>query len=275
MKSAQIRNVAAGAVLTFGLMALATRLSTSPSVHAQAKAQDNEIWLQESRIQIGFEIAPVPLNLAGKDRDLVGLGSYLVNAVASCNDCHTAGGPPNYNYAAGANPYFGEHKKTDPTTYLAGGTDFGPSLPPGFYAPGYGSPDVVSRNLTPDKTGLPEGGHTLEQFMQIIRTGADLDHQHRTCKAGGTTPTPANCIPPPVDGNLLQIMPWPSYQDWTDHDLRAIYEYLSAIPCIAGPPAPSPLHNDCGDGQVARPDVAAEARRGTRRGTALSNESAK
>lgn len=278
MKSAQIRNVAAGAVLTLGLMALATRLSTSPSVHAQAKAQDNEIWLQESRIQIGFEIAPVPLNLAGKDRDLVGLGSYLVNAVASCNDCHTAGGPPNYNYAAGANPYFGEHKKTDPTTYLAGGTDFGPALPPGFYAPAYGSyigPDIVSRNLTPDKTGLPVGGHTLEQFMQIIRTGADLDHQHPTCKAGGTTPTPANCIPPPVDGNLLQIMPWPSYQDWTDHDLRAIYEYLSAIPCIAGPPAPSPLHNDCGDGQAARPDVASEARRGTRRGTALSNESAK
>jgi hypothetical protein len=136
MKSAQIRNVAAGAVLTLGLMALATRLSTSPSVHAQAKAQDNEIWLQESRIQIGFEIAPVPLNLAGKDRDLVGLGSYLVNAVASCNDCHTAGGPPNYNYAAGANPYFGEHKKTDPTTYLAGGTDFGPALPPGVLCAG-------------------------------------------------------------------------------------------------------------------------------------------
>jgi hypothetical protein len=29
------------------------------------------------------------------------------------------------------------------------------------------------------------------------------------------------------------------------HDLRAIYEYLSAIPCIAGPPAPSALHHDC------------------------------
>jgi len=29
-----------------------------------------------------------------------------------------------------------------------------------------------------------------------------------------------------------------------ERDLRAIYEYLSAIPCIAGPPA-GVLHNDC------------------------------
>jgi hypothetical protein len=29
------------------------------------------------------------------------------------------------------------------------------------------------------------------------------------------------------------------------HDLRAIDEYVSAIPCIAGPPAPDPQHNDC------------------------------
>ena len=277
MKSQQIRKVAAGAVLTLGLMILATRVSISPGVHAQDKEQDSQ-RIRESRIQIGFEIAPVPLNLSGKDRDLVGLGSYLVNAVASCNDCHTAGGPPNFNYATGSNPYFGEHKKTDPTTYLAGGSDFGPALPLGFYVPGYGSylgPDIVSRNLTPDKTGLPVGGDTLAQFMQIIRTGADLDHQHPTCTAASPTPTPANCIPPPVDGNLLQVMPWPSYQEWADHDLRAIYEYLSAIPCIAGPPAPSPLHNDCGDDQATRQAVPSEARPGARRRTASANESAK
>jgi hypothetical protein len=58
-------------------------------------------------------------------------------------------------------------------------------------------------------------------------------------------------------------MPWPDFQDMTEHDLRAIYEYLSAIPCIAGPPAPSPLHNDCGDDASVRPDdsAAAAARR--------------
>jgi hypothetical protein len=40
-------------------------------------------------------------------------------------------------------------------------------------------------------------------------------------------------------------MPWPIQKNMTYHDLRSIYEYLSAIPCIAGPPAPSKLHNDC------------------------------
>ena len=74
-----------------------------------------------------------------------------------------------------------------------------------------------------------------------MRTGIDLDHVHPTC-AG---PPNGTCLPPPFDGDLLQIMPWPAFRNMTDQDLRAIYEYLSAIPCIAGPPAPSLLHNDC------------------------------
>jgi hypothetical protein len=44
----------------------------------------------ESRIERGFEIAPLPLNLDGKNRELVGLESYLVNA-GGCNDCHDTG----------------------------------------------------------------------------------------------------------------------------------------------------------------------------------------
>ena len=53
------------------------------------------------------------------------------------------------------------------------------------------------------------------------------------------------CLPPPFDGNLLQIMPWPTLKHLNEEDLRAIYEYVSAVPCIEGPPAPSVLHNDC------------------------------
>jgi hypothetical protein len=71
-----------------------------------------------------------------------------------------------------------------------------------------------------------------------------MDHLHPTCPANTTDMT--NCIPAPFDGNLLQIMPWPTYQNMSDDDLRAIYEYLSAIPCLEGEPAPSPRHNDCG-----------------------------
>ena len=70
----------------------------------------------------------------------------------------------------------------------------------------------------------------------------DLDHVHPNC-APGSLP---GCMPPPFNGDLLQIMPWPAYQEMTDYDIRAIYEYLSAIPCVAGPADPnSILHNDC------------------------------
>ena len=201
-------------------------LVRSPRVRAEDN-QDNH----ESRIRRGLKIAPVPLNLEGKNRALVGLGSYLVNAVASCNDCHSAG--PQTQFASGNNPYFGQPAKENPATYLGGGRNFGPLVP--------GSPDIVSRNLTPDKTGLPVGGRSFSEFRQILKTGVDLDHLHPTCASGQTT----DCLPPPFDGNLLQIMPWPIYQNLGEQDIRAIYEYLSAIPCIEGPPAPSVLHNDC------------------------------
>lgn len=198
---------------------------------------DDDRDSEQSKIRKGFEIAPVPLNLAGKNPALVGLGSYIVNAQADCNGCHTAGGPPNFNYAAGHNPYFLNQgpKKTDPTVYLGGGSDFGPAIPP-TSPDQYVGPDIIARNLTPDKSGLPEGGHTLAEFMQIIRTGVDLDKVHPTCTAISPTPTPPNCIPAPVDGSRLQVMPWPVFQDMSDHELEAIYEYLSAIPCVEGGP---------------------------------------
>jgi hypothetical protein len=39
---------------------------------------------------------------------------------------------------------------------------------------------------------------------------------------------------PPFNGDLLQVMRWPFFSNMTDHDLRAMYEYLSAIPCNPG-----------------------------------------
>lgn len=168
----------------------------------------------QSRIQRGFEIAPVPLNLAGKNRALVGLGSYLVNAVGDCNGCHHG---PAGEYAPGGDPFLGQPQQVNQAAYLAGGTPlFGPIL--------------VPRNLTPDKTGLPEGGASFAEFKSIIRTGVDPDHAH------------------PQFGPLLQVMPWPTFQHMTNRDLRAIYEYLSAIPCIEGDPGlpnPRPIGTRC------------------------------
>ena len=224
MKSGNCVQVAGGMLLAIGLIVFAGFATRVPRVQAQNQKEEDE----SSRVRVGFAVNPVHLELKGKDRNLVGLGSYLVNAVGSCNDCHAVN-----EYVAGYNPYFGQPKKIDSTDYLGGGRDFGSFGP--------GAPDIISRNLTPDKTGLPEGGHTFSEFRQIMRTGIDLDHLHPSCSATVTT----NCLPPPFDGSRLQVMPWPIYQSMTDRDLQAIYEYLSAIPCYAGPPAPSPLHNDC------------------------------
>ena len=246
MKAHSFVKVSAGAITVGGLLAIVLSTS-SPRVQAHEFPENGS---DESLVHLGYEIAPVPLNLTGKDRSLVGLGSYLVNAVGDCNGCHNGGPPPNFNYAAGGNPYFGQKTVVDPTTYLAGGADFGKALPPGFYDPGYGSylgPDIITRNLTPDRTGRAEGGHTLAEFKQIMRTGIDLDHVHPPCTTVSPHPSPANCIPAPVDGNLLQIMPWPVFHNMSDRHLEAIYEYLSAIPCIDGSPDPKNLlHNDCG-----------------------------
>src|SRR5271163_1134576 len=155
MKPQRLVKMASAAVLTLGVIALGGRLSTPPGVQAQDNHHGDHNGDEASLVRIGFEITPVPLNLVGKDPWKVGLGSYLVNAVGDCNGCHTGGGPPNFNYAAGGNPYFGQPTKTDPTTYLEGGQDFGPVGGPDI--PG---PDIIARNLTPDKTGLPAGGHT-------------------------------------------------------------------------------------------------------------------
>jgi cytochrome c553 len=219
---------AMGVLATCAAVVLVAMVSSTTRVKAMNQDEGKEDW----RVRRGFEIAPVPLNLKGKDLRAVGLGSYLVNAVASCNDCHSAG--PQSQYLPGYNPFFGQPAKTNPATYLGGGRDFGPLIPD--------SPDIISRNLTPDKTGLPEGGHTFAQFRKIMQTGKDFDHLHPSCSATVTT----DCLPPPFDGALLQIMPWPNYQHLTDQDLWAIYQYLRAVPCIEGPADPSnPRHNDC------------------------------
>ncbi len=183
------------------LAVLALVLAHTPTGKAAGGGDDSE-----SKIQRGFAVAPVPLNLAGKNRALVGLGSYLVNTDGDCNGCHAR--PPG-EFAPGGNPYQGQPKVINPATYLAGGSPmFGPFVP---------------RNLTPDKTGRPEGGATFEEFRSIMRTGIDPDQAH------------------PQFGPFLQVMPWPAFQDMTDNDLRAIYEYLSAIPCIEGDPGlPNP-----------------------------------
>ncbi|MDX6304177.1 MAG: hypothetical protein QOI77_1146 [Blastocatellia bacterium] len=196
------------AVLGFGVVLMGAPLGRAGAIDDK----DND----ESKIKRGLEIAPVNLNLRGRNRELVGLGSYIVNAVADCNGCHFANVTTSSPYLPGHDPYQGQPKQVDPAGYLAGGTPlFGPFLP---------------RNLTPDKTGRSEGGASFEEFSAIMRTGIDPDQAH------------------PQFGPFLQVMPWPAFQDMTDKDLHAIYEYLSAIPCLEGDPGlpnPRPIGTRC------------------------------
>jgi len=208
----------AGAVATAALLCFAGLSVTSPRVRADSPESN-------STVQLGFDIAPVKLNLNGLNPALVGKGSYIVNAKGDCNGCHNSpdlGGEFDPNGV----PYFGAKTIINKQGYLGGGRDFGPypsDTPPGAF------PHIVSRNLTPDITGLPEGGHTFEEFLRILRTGHDFDNVHPTCKGAPN----GSCLPKPFDGSLLQIMPWPVYANMSDDDIRAIYEYLRAIPCIS------------------------------------------
>ncbi len=151
----------------------------------------------ESQIQRGFDIAPVPLDLQGSNRALVGLGSYIVNAQGGCNDCHTWP-----NFAPGGDPYLGQPMQINTEQYLTGGRMFGP---------------FTSRNLTGLSAEL-----TFNQFVEVMRQGTDFENVHP-----GISP-------------LLQVMPWPVYGNMTDHDLRAVYEFLSAIPARPDNPNPMP-----------------------------------
>src|SRR4029078_5456157 len=92
------------------------------------------------------------------------LGSYIVNAVIGCNGCHSAG--PATQYLPGGKPFFGQAEGIHPAAYLGGGRGFALTS----------TINIVSRNLTPDHTGLPIGGDTFEEFRETIPTGVDPDH---------------------------------------------------------------------------------------------------
>ena len=163
-----------------------------------SSAQGND-WFAE--VLIGQAINPVPLDLEGKngiERMSIYRGSYFVNGATGCVGCHHAN-----HFLPGGNPFFGQPAAINTATYLAVGDAFGP---------------FVARNLTPDASGRP-GGLTWEQFLETMRTGTDLKG-----------------LPPHVAGvpGLLQVMPWPEYRHMTTETLRAIYDYLSVIPCVEG-----------------------------------------
>jgi hypothetical protein len=182
---------------SFGMAAACVGLAATAT--ADESAQDPSARSAEnasfaSRVAVGYRINPVELQLRGRNRLLVGLGSYLVNSAGACNDCHTH--PP---FVPGGDPFMGETEIINTAQFLSGGRQFGP---------------ITAPNITPDEHGRP-GGYTFEEFEHLMRTGRD-------------------------DGRILQVMPWNVYGKMTRFDLRAIYEYLSAIPSLPDNPDPGP-----------------------------------
>jgi hypothetical protein len=126
---------------TGGATAEVTQQGGTPP--APGEGPDDEDPTLADRAARGLEISPVPVDtskLSPHQRQLVGLGSYIVNAASDCAGCHSG-----------------------PAGFLAGGNPF----------PLDGAGHVVwSRNLTPDAaTGL---SLTPRQFLEAIRTGRDF-----------------------------------------------------------------------------------------------------
>ena len=151
--SATFTRTVAAVTACMGLTASVAMGAEAPKKNEAADREANAL-LFDSRVAVGYRISPVPLELRGKSRGLVGLGSYLVNAAGACNDCHTQ--PP---FLEGGNPFEGETEIINTAQFLAGGRPFGP---------------IISPNITPDEHGRP-AGLTFEQFEHLLRTGRDGD----------------------------------------------------------------------------------------------------
>ena len=103
-------------------------------------------------------------------------------------------------------PFKGRRSKSSADTYLAGGGVFGP---------------FIWRNLTPRANGLP-ANLTYAQFREVMRKVPDFKNRH------------------PEISPLLQVMPWPVYGNMSNLELRAIYEFLRAIPSLPTTQPPPP-----------------------------------
>jgi mono/diheme cytochrome c family protein len=137
-------------------------------------------------------------------------GQYLVT-VGACNDCHTPWKPgpqgPAPDPALALSGHPAATKMPDPPKPVGPWLWSGAATNTAFAGPwgvSYGA------NLTPDpETGL--GKWTEKMFVDAMRTG-----RH----AGVGRP-------------ILPPMPWPSYKQMTDDDLKAVFAYLQSVKPIS------------------------------------------
>jgi hypothetical protein len=151
-------------------------------------------------------------------------GSYLVNTVGGCNDCHT--------------PWkMGAHGPEPDMSRMLSGHPAEMPMPPapkismpwmaaiGASFTAFAGPwgQSYAANLTPDSTGL--GTWDEATFMLALRNGKHI---------GNGRP-------------ILPPMPWQNFAKMTDDDLKAIFAYLKSIP---------PIKNKVPDPIMAAPPTA-------------------
>lgn len=111
----------------------------------------------DARVRLGFKLSPVPLKLRGRDPELLGLGSYLINT-GGCGECHT-----HPAFVPGGNPFLGQSEVINTEVFMSGGRMFGP---------------FKAANITPDEFGRP-AGLDFAAFETAIRTGRKPDGSGR------------------------------------------------------------------------------------------------
>jgi hypothetical protein len=151
-------------------LALSLAFAINERVYA-GEGSDND---EDSLVKQGFAISPIPkaaLKFSETNRERVGLGSFIVNAIGDCSGCHSFPQFLAKGDTAGSNPAAGSPFEGLPTDepagqkpivanfnvshYLSGGQCFGP---------------FMARNLTPEPNGQPLG-LTEAEFVKIMRTG--------------------------------------------------------------------------------------------------------
>lgn len=165
--------------------------------------------------------SPKTAKALAPSHDRVARGKYLV-AIMGCNDCHTPlkmtekGPEPDMSRALSGHP---EQLKMPAAPAASGPWMWQGAVTNTAFAGPWGV--TYAPNLTPDvNTGL--GIWTEEMFVKAIRTGKHF---------GVSRP-----IQPP--------MPWATFRNASDEDLKSIYAYLRSLPPAKNlvpdyePPAP-------------------------------------
>jgi hypothetical protein len=146
-----------------------------------------------------------PLNVAPPsdptDAALFGRGSYIINAVVGCPECHSH---PDRDYTSPT-------QAVNTAGFLGGGTVFAS----GPLAPLVGVVRSTSRNLIGKNNGyFNETGMSFDVFLATITEGVHADDT--PSEAGTQTP-------------LAWPMPWTEFRHMGADDLQAIYFYLSYL----------------------------------------------